>query len=65
MPELLGKWYTRKHIESPQVTLNTDEEEEDDGSWCYCQEGKGGEMIACENPSCTIKIKNNGPTKSV
>ena len=55
MPELLGKWYTRKHTKPPRVTLKADEEEEDDGSCCYCQEGQGGKKIACENPSCTIK----------
>ena len=36
MPELLGKWYTRKNTELPRITLQSDEEEEDNGSWCYC-----------------------------
>ena len=57
MPELLGKWYTRKNTELPKITLQSAEEEEDDGTWCYCQAVKGGEMIACENPSCTIRLK--------
>ena len=31
------------------------EEEEDSGKWCYCNENKGGRMIACDNLSCKIK----------
>ena len=40
MPELIGKWYTGKHTEFPRHTLQTDEVEGNDGSWCYCREGK-------------------------
>ena len=46
LPELLGKWYTRK--ESSEVRsspLHAQTEEEDSGIWCYCRENKGGEMI--------------------
>ena len=32
------------------------DEEENNGSWCYCQEAKGGDMIGCENVSCSIYI---------
>ena len=42
LPELLGKWYTRKQLALGQP-LPT---EEDDRSWCYCREDKGGDMIA-------------------
>ena len=56
LPELLGKWFTRDHTALPTVTALPDEnDEEDNGSWCYCQEAKGGEMIGCENSSGNIK----------
>ena len=56
LPELLGKWFTRDHTALPTVMLHDDsDEEEDNGSWCYCQEAKGGDMIGYENVSCSIK----------
>ena len=56
LPELLGKWFTRDHTALPTVMLHDDsDEEEDNGSWCYCQEAKGGDMTGCENVSCSIK----------
>ena len=53
LPELLGKWYTRQH----PTTGNNDplECEEDDGTWCHCKERKGGDMVGCDNRSCTTK----------
>ena len=42
----------------------------DDGSWCYCKQPRGGDMVGCENPSCKITwhacvltkyLKENGP----
>ena len=53
LPELMGKWYTRK-----QTTISQGQEqqqEEDHGRWCYCKEEKGGEMVGCDNKSCHIK----------
>lgn len=57
IPELLGKWFTRDHTKLPTVvvTTNDDPNEDDDGTWCYCQIAMGGSMIECENPSCPIK----------
>ena len=53
LPELIGKWYTRHR----PTTGSTDsqEYEEDDGSWCHCKERKGGDMVGCDNRSCTTK----------
>lgn len=53
LPELLGKWYTRRH----PTTGDNDplEYEDDDGSWCHCKERRGGEMIGCDNKSCATK----------
>lgn len=57
IPELLGKWFTRDHTKLPTVVATTDDDpnEDDDGTWCYCQVAKGGSMIECENLSCPIK----------
>ena len=53
LPELLGKWYTRKQCPNPQRTsLHAQTEEEDSGRWCFCREDKGGEMIACDGKAC-------------
>ena len=59
IPELLGKWFTRNHTKLPNVVATTDDEgnanEDDDGTWCYCQIAQGGSVVECENPSCPIK----------
>ena len=55
LPELLGKWYKCKQcpkVQSPSLSAQT--EEEDSGTWCYCREDKGGEMIGCDVKSCEI-----------
>lgn len=53
LPELVGKWFTRKRdlndIEVPA------EDHEDEGTWCYCQESRGGDMVGCDNAKCSIK----------
>ena len=59
VPELLEKWFTRDNSKLPVISQaaldEDDEDEDDDGTWCYCKEAKGGSMIGCENPSCSIK----------
>ena len=52
VPELLTKWYTRQSTTLPQsnvhAAVNNDlssEDEEDDGTWCYCKSVIGGSMI--------------------
>ena len=52
LPELLGKWYTCQHPTTQNESLEC---EDDDGSWCYCKERKGGQMVVCDNKSCTTK----------
>jgi len=56
LPELLGKWYTRQQTPRNSVQSPRDpalQTEEDDGSWCHCKERKGGDMVGCDNKSCT------------
>ena len=48
LPELAGKWFTRTHTLMP-VIETADMNEDDDGSWCYCKESKGGDMVACDS----------------
>ena len=56
LPELLGKWFTRSHsCQVPRHGGNELEVEEDNGTWCYCKEPKGGDMVCCENNGCSIK----------
>ena len=28
---------------------------EDNGTWCYCKQLKGGDMVYCESSGCSIK----------
>ena len=43
------------HRQAPKVQSDCLETEEDSGTWCYCREDKGGEMIACDSKACHIK----------
>ena len=52
-PELTGKWFTRQRdISDIEVPADDDEHE---GTWCYCKESKRGGMVACDNQKCEIK----------
>ena len=53
LPELIGKWYKR----NCPITGSTDSQEydEDDGSWCHCKDRKRGDMVGCDNRACTTK----------
>ena len=55
LPELFGKWFTRNHsCQVPYIGTVNDDDEEDDGNWCFCKEKKGGAMIECDNKHCPI-----------
>ena len=43
LPELLARWFSRR-------TPETHAQEVD--KFCYCREGKSGDMIACDNETC-------------
>lgn len=53
LPELVGKWFTRSRTNIGQIDVENDED--DEGRWCYCKESKGGDMVACDNAKCLIK----------
>lgn len=67
LPEIVGKWYSRKPVADAdgvvQMPTMSEESEENNGqqqddhtkSWCYCNQPEFGEMIMCDNKSCTIK----------
>ena len=71
LPEIVGKWYTRKPVASTagRVPLPTstatptsdmqsavmDEKEDFSKLWCYCNEPSHGDMILCDHEMCTIK----------
>lgn len=53
LPELIGKWYTRqRNLDEIEVSS---QDHEDEGTWCYCRESKGGSMVGCDNDKCAIK----------
>ena len=39
------------HVASNQRTSKS----KDNATWCYCNEGESGEMIACDNNQCLIQ----------
>ena len=55
IPELLGKWFTRQHVVSSVNTDVLDDDSDDDGTWCYCKQPRGGAMIGCDKRGCEIK----------
>ena len=66
LPEVIGKWYSRKPIADdkgivtePRNTDTTSSEEKENEdytkSWCYCCQPTYGNMILCDNQSCTIQ----------
>jgi hypothetical protein len=64
LPEIVGKWYTRKPIAneagvlvsqetcSQQITSSSRQVEE---VWCYCRRASFGRMIGCDNSDCTLE----------
>lgn len=64
LPEIVGKWYTRKPVAEidgtvslPISTEDEAENAEEDSSklWCYCNQPSFGNMILCDNKMCIIK----------
>ena len=48
LPEILGRWYTRKNklLKSAEETKPV----------CYCRTETGEEVVKCNNPSCPVSI---------
>lgn len=66
LPELLGKWFTRKNVANekgvvPILQCSTSSqsdqniEEDMDKPWCYCGTPCSGKMIMCDNSDCAIQ----------
>ena len=53
-PELYGKWYTRAGKPSGKDHSLPPPRWQGMTSWCYCKAGKGGDMVACDNESCSM-----------
>jgi len=61
LPEIVGKWYTRKLVTDDSGTVQTtskiqdeddceDEDDDDESSlWCYCEKRSSGQMVMCDN----------------
>lgn len=50
LPEVMGKYFTRLSIASKE-----DEEDEEEGPWCYCQTEIDSTLIGCDNSDCQIE----------
>ena len=37
------------------MTPCMNDDSDDDGTWCYYQQVKGGDTVGCENKDCVIK----------
>ena len=65
LPELVGKWLSRKPVESsrgsvlvPEAVDDERDEEDDDDEhklWCYCEKPSFGQMISCDGKTCPIQ----------
>ena len=67
LPEIVGKWYSRKPVTEDDGTvllpISTEESETESGKgeddisslWCYCNQPSYGNMIKCDNRTCTIQ----------
>jgi len=53
LPELLGKWFTRKTM--LELTDDSDNNDENNQRWCYCRKPEEGSMIGCDNKDCPIQ----------
>ena len=65
LPEIVGKWYSRKPVAVDDGTvllpISAEESEAERGKgddtsslWCYCNQPSYGNMIMCDNKTCTI-----------
>ena len=65
LPEIVGKWYSRRPVaddhsvvdisDPQQLTADNEEQDDPDKLWCYCGQPSYGEMILCDNKTCTIQ----------
>ncbi len=70
LPEIVGKWLTRKPIANEdgivqipnleqaaasKSTASEASEEDPEAAWCYCGEPSHGKMIMCDHKTCKIK----------
>jgi len=69
LPELIGKFYTRKPVANSEGIVPTpvpissaaessekiDDDDDPAKLWCYCNQPSFGEMIECSNGKCSIR----------
>lgn len=69
LPEIIGKWYTRKPLANENgvvpvpsqsaaigsATCRSSEHQEESGEWCFCGLPSFGLMIECDNKKCSIQ----------
>lgn len=60
LPEIVGKWYSRKPVANSRGILQVDpsllqDTEDYTKLWCYCKEPSYGDMIKCDDTDCCIQ----------
>ncbi len=58
MPEIVGRFFSQPSMISPQSSsqsLISNNTEQNDQVYCYCQTIEDGEMIGCDNPNYCYK----------
>lgn len=63
LPEIIGKWYTRKQVADDDNIVRIAAaiqdhsllEEDPEKCWCYCGQPSYGQMIMCEHENCKIE----------
>ena len=62
LPEIIGKWLTRRPIANEKGVVKIPElieedftEEDMEANWCYCGTPSYGNMVMCDNAKYTIK----------
>jgi len=62
LPEIIGKWYSRKLIVNSEGVVpviqdecdRVDDQEDYEKLWCFCQQPSFGRMIQCDDEHCMI-----------
>lgn len=63
LPEIIGKWLTRRPIANEEGVVQIPEPMEEDcmeenmeANWCYCGTPSYGNMVMCDNTKCAITL---------
>ena len=55
LPELIGKWYTKKYSTSAYANKPTSSSTSETTEWCYCKFNHEDDLIGCDNLQWSIQ----------